>query len=58
MRRPRLRPQLRLAVLTAATGAYWPTEGWRTSTPEEQGMDSQKLAEMLAEIRRKEHEHP
>lgn len=23
---------------------YWPTDGWRTSTPEEQGMDSEKLA--------------
>ena len=26
-------------------------QGWRTSTPEEQGMDSQKLAAMLAEIK-------
>jgi len=26
---------------------YWPTEGWRTSTPEEQGMDSEQLAEMM-----------
>jgi len=26
---------------------YWPTEGWRTSTPEEQGMDSERLANML-----------
>lgn len=24
---------------------YWPTEGWRTSTPEEQGFDSLKMAE-------------
>ena len=32
------------------TDIYWPTEGWRTSTPEEQGMDSQKLDAMLAEI--------
>jgi CubicO group peptidase (beta-lactamase class C family) len=30
---------------------YWPTEGWRTSTPEEQGMDPQKLEAMLAEIK-------
>ena len=22
---------------------YWPTEGWRTSTPEQQGMESAKL---------------
>ena len=32
-------------------GIYWPTEAWRTSTPEEQGMDSQTLAAMLAEIK-------
>jgi CubicO group peptidase (beta-lactamase class C family) len=38
-------------ALTPATGAYWPTEGWRTSSPEEQGMDSQKLAQMLGAIR-------
>jgi len=29
---------------------YWPTEGWRTSTPEEQGMDSAVLADMLEAI--------
>ena len=29
---------------------YWPTDGWRSSTPEEQGMDSALLAEMLGEI--------
>jgi len=29
---------------------YWPTEGWRTCTPEAQGMDSARLADMLAEI--------
>ncbi|NLF77931.1 MAG: serine hydrolase [Chloroflexi bacterium] len=27
---------------------YWPTEGWRTSTPEEQGMDSAELAGFIA----------
>jgi len=37
-------------TLTPATEAYWPTTGWRVSTPEEQGMDSQKLAEMLAAV--------
>ena len=26
---------------------YWPTTGWRASTPEEQGMDSEKLAELM-----------
>ena len=39
------------AVPATGGGAYWPTNGWRTSTPEEQGMDSQKLAAMLAEIK-------
>lgn len=39
------------AVPSATTSAYWPTNGWRTSTPEEQGMDAQKLAAMLAEIK-------
>jgi len=26
---------------------YWPTQGWRNATPESQGMDSQKLVDML-----------
>jgi CubicO group peptidase (beta-lactamase class C family) len=30
-----------------STQTYWPTLGWRTSTPEEQGFDSGKLAEEL-----------
>ena len=33
--------------------ADWPTQVWRTSTPEEQGMDSGRLSEMLAEIEQK-----
>ncbi|MCC7206833.1 MAG: serine hydrolase, partial [Anaerolineae bacterium] len=28
---------------------YWPTDGWRTSTPEEQGMDSEALAAFIAQ---------
>ena len=35
---------------TAATRTYWPTEGWRTSPPEAQGIDSQKLAQLLAGV--------
>lgn len=42
------------AVLTAgctqsvmSDASYWPTEAWRTSTPEAQGMDSVKLADMF-----------
>ena len=32
---------------------YWPTQGWLTSTPEEQGLDSAKLAEGLLQIQQK-----
>ncbi len=35
------------------TPTYWPTEGWQNSTPEEQGIDSVKLAEMLDQIQMK-----
>jgi CubicO group peptidase (beta-lactamase class C family) len=30
---------------------YWPTQQWRTSAPEQQGVDSAKLAAMLAAIK-------
>ena len=29
---------------------YWPTDGWKTSTPEQQGLDSAKLAEGVQAI--------
>jgi CubicO group peptidase (beta-lactamase class C family) len=29
---------------------YWPTNGWKTNTPEQQGFDSVKLAEALTSI--------
>ncbi len=32
---------------------YFPTQGWRSSTPEAQGIDSSKLADMLLAIRGK-----
>ena len=35
-----------------AADARWPTKGWRTSSPEEQGLDSQKIAQMLAVIQK------
>jgi CubicO group peptidase (beta-lactamase class C family) len=45
------------AVVTPApaqdTAPYWPTDQWRTSTPEEQGIDSARLADMLATVRAK-----
>ncbi len=31
--------------------SYWPTDAWHTSTPEEQGFDSTRLAEGLQSIR-------
>jgi CubicO group peptidase (beta-lactamase class C family) len=31
---------------------YWPTKGWQTTTPEEQGFDSLKLAEGLSAIQK------
>ncbi len=35
---------------THVAAPYWPTAGWRSSTPEEQGMDSGLLSAMLGEI--------
>ena len=32
------------------SGDYWPTEGWKTCTPEEVGMNSEKLKELNEEI--------
>jgi len=39
------------AATSSAATDYSPTEGWRTSTPEEQGMQSGTLADMLANIK-------
>ncbi len=35
---------------TPTPPAYWPTNGWHSTTPEEQGMDSEKLAQMVEHI--------
>jgi CubicO group peptidase (beta-lactamase class C family) len=43
---PRLRAPERVSAPT-----YWPTAGWQSSTPEEQGIDSAKLAEGLLAMR-------
>jgi CubicO group peptidase (beta-lactamase class C family) len=45
-------PWLRTAARPAAP-AYWPTAGWRSSTPEAQGIDSEKLAQALLAMREK-----
>ncbi len=39
--------------IQASVRDYWPTEGWHSSLPEEQGIDSDKLADMLQAIREK-----
>ena len=41
-----------LTPTQVSTQTYWPTNGWRTSTPEEQGVDLVELAEMLQEIQK------
>jgi hypothetical protein len=38
---------------TPAIPSYWPTQGWRTSTPAEQGMDAAKLAQMLDSVQQR-----
>ncbi len=38
-------------VTTREPALYWPTSGWRSSTPEGQGMDSSLLAVMLRMIK-------
>ena len=35
------------STATPAQTAYWPTQGWRTTTPEQQGMDSVRLVEAM-----------
>lgn len=40
---------------SSASSDYWPTVGWRTSTPEEQGMHSEKLNDMLEETLREKY---
>ena len=41
------RPLLHPSSYVPEIPDYWPTREWKTSTPEEQGMDSSKLVEML-----------
>jgi CubicO group peptidase (beta-lactamase class C family) len=40
-------------IQASDSSTYWPTKGWRTSTPAEQGMDAQKLAQMLEVVQKK-----
>ena len=38
----------------ASAPDYWPTQGWLATTPEEQGLDSAKLADALLTIQEKD----
>ena len=39
--------QARITAKAGTTEIYWPTDGWRSTSPEAQGMDSVQLAEAL-----------
>ncbi len=41
-----------LSPTPAADNDYWPTDEWRTSSPEDQQMDSQLLAQLLDTVKR------
>ncbi len=43
-------------VATHDAPIYWPTAGWRKTTPEEQGMDSSLLSAMLGTIQEQNYE--
>ena len=45
------RPAAVEPAVVQSPGLPWPTEGWPTSTPEEQGLDSELLVDMLDRIR-------
>jgi hypothetical protein len=40
-----------VAALAQNGETYWPTHGWRSSTPEAQGMDSEILARAFDYVR-------
>ena len=40
------------AVKQGSTGTYWPTQDWRASTPEQQGMDSGLLAQAGEKVKK------
>ena len=47
---PATRPSATAQPASAAP-SYWPTAGWRTSSPAEQGMDAAKLGAMLEAVK-------
>ena len=51
-------PKFEPVAYEPITPDYWPTEGFQTSTPEEQGMDSAKLVEMVEAYQEDHAENP
>ena len=49
--RPTFQSPTPLAFKQGSTGTYWPTQDWRASTPEQQGMDSALLAQAVAKVK-------
>lgn len=39
------------SIQSSESPEYWPTHGWRSTTPEQQGLDSSKLADVLDYVR-------
>lgn len=52
-RAPAATPLPGVTPVADSTTEYWPTQGWRESTPEAQGMDSRALAAMLDAVKAK-----
>jgi CubicO group peptidase (beta-lactamase class C family) len=49
--RPEFRnPSESITTSTQETSSYWPTDGWRTSSPEDQGMDPAMIESMFEVI--------
>lgn len=44
-------PAMAQSIQSSQSPEYWPTHGWRSTTPEQQGLDSNKLADVLDYIR-------
>ena len=45
------RPAMPQSIQNSGSPAYWPTHGWRSTTPEQQGLDSNKLADLMDYVR-------
>ncbi len=47
---PNAHPGISVPIVSTSAPDYWPTTGWLTSTPEEQGMNSSLLGELVDAI--------